>query len=154
MLARRLKIKLPDVPPTVTNRVADWCVQEFQVSRRRYLMCCNTASLFPVVAEARGVNDEAALITRLTAALHQSFAGTKLTGRYRRWIVPELGATQWAPIPDRSILGSINDMINMACSYLENHGYSPVVLSRHLAESPMSMLGMNSPERVFPKLRG
>jgi hypothetical protein len=65
MLARRLGIAVPATAPVVTNRVADWCAHEFRVSRYRYLIFCNTASLYPVVMAARGVTDGEKLGWRL-----------------------------------------------------------------------------------------
>lgn len=154
MLARRLGIELPDAPPVVTNRVADWCAHEFRVSRHRYLIFCNTAALYPVVAYARGVTDDHSLIERLVEALKLNFEGTELDSHYRRWITPELAVVQWAPIPGKSILGSMNDLIFMAKCHLEDDELSSVEVSRRLAEAPMSALGMNSPDRVFPTLGG
>lgn len=154
MLARRLGIELPDVPPVVTNRVADWCAHEFRVSRYRYLIFCNTASLYPVVMSARGVTDDHKLIRRLLGGLQVCLVGIKLERQFQRWIAPEPVAVQWAPIPDRSLLGSINDLIFQAGYGISNRDYSPVELSRWLAATPMTALGGNSPDRVFPKVGG
>lgn len=152
LLARRLGIGLPATPPVVTNRVADWCAHEFRAQRYKYLIFFNTASLYPVLTHARGVTDDSELIKRLLAAVRLNFEGTELEFHYQRWIAPELAAVQWAPIPDRSIMGSMNDLILMAKYHLENRDESPVELSRLLARTPMSVLGMNSPDRVFPTL--
>ena len=46
----------------------------------------------------------------------------------------------------------MNDLILMAKYHLEDRVMSPAKLSRKLAETPMSALGMNSPDRVFPTL--
>lgn len=80
--------------------------------------------------------------------------GTPAEFDYRRWIAPELGAVQWAPIPDRSIVGRMNDLVNMAKVFLENPDDSPVTVSQRRAGAPMGILGMNSPARAFLTLRG
>lgn len=151
MLAKRLRIALPDAPPPVSNRVADWCVHEFRDGGHRYLMLCNAASLYPLVTSARGVSDEEALIKRCSDAMRLNLEGTELEFQYQRWIEPELMSVQWAPIPDKAVLSSINEMILMA-----RHGMdkSPVELSEWLARTPMKVLGGNSPDRVFPTLTG
>ena len=154
LLARRLGIALPAVPPTVANRVADWCAHEFRTGRFKYLIFFNTASLYPVLTYARGVADDHDLIKRLTEAVKLNFAGTELEFHYQRWIAPELATVQWAPIPDRSVMGSMNDLILMTKYHLENRDESLEELSRKLAKAPMSLLGMNSPDRVFPTLGG
>ncbi len=154
MLARRLGLGLPKAPPEVTNRVADWCAHEFRVSRHRYLIFCNTAALYPVVTYGRGVTDGHSLVERLADGLKQCLMGTELEFQFQRWIVPELAVVQWAPIPGKSILSSVNEMIFQATYGLENRDYSLVDLSRWLARTPMTALGGNSPDRVFPALGG
>lgn len=154
MLARRMGMRAPEVAPPVANRVADWCAHEFRCQRYRYLIFCNTASLYPVVTHAREVRDDDALIERLVAALRVTFVGGALEFQFERWIAPELSAVQWAPIPDRSILSSINELIFLAKYELENRDASPASLSRWLAQVPMTALGGNSPDRVFPALAG
>jgi hypothetical protein len=80
-----------------------------------------------------------------------NFVGTELEFHYRRWIEPETMAVQWAPIPDKSVLSSINELILFARYGMDK---SPVELSRWLARTPMKTIGHNSPGRVFPKLSG
>lgn len=154
LLARRLGIAVPAKPPPVANRVADWCAHEFRARRFKYLIFVNTASLYPVVTFARGVTDDHELITRLVETLKLNFEGTELEFQYQRRIAPELAEVQWAPIPDRSIMGSMNELIAMAKDHLEERDEAPVELGRWLGQSPLSALGMDSPDRVFPKLGG
>ena len=75
MLAKRLKLTVPPTPPPVANRVADWCVHEFRDGRFRYLMFCNTASLYPVVMPGRGVTDDHVLIHSLIEGLKNVMSG-------------------------------------------------------------------------------
>jgi hypothetical protein len=154
MLARRLGIDLPEVPPAVTNRVADWCAHEFKVSRYRYLIFCNTASLYPVVMMSTRVTDGPKLAARLLGGLQTCLRGGALEAQFRDRILVEGPIFQWAPIPDRSLLGSINELIFAAKIGLESREYGPAELSRWLAQTPMMALGGNSPDRVFAKLGG
>lgn len=152
MLAKRLKLAVPALPPPVKNRVADWCVHEFRDGSYRFLMFCNTASLYPLVTSARGVTDDSSLIDRCIEAMKNSLMGTELEFQFQRWIVPELGEVQWAPIPDKAVLSSVNELIGHARYGLPD--YSPVELSRWLAQTPMKAIGYNFPDRVFPALLG
>ena len=152
-LARRLGLNRPETMPPVPNRVADWCVHEFKVARYRYLIFCHTASLYPVVTSGRGVTDDASLIECCIDALKINLTGTALEFQFQRWIVPELGEVQWAPIPDRSVQGSINELVFQAKVYADYEDLSPVELGTKLAETPLGILGMNSPDRVFPKFK-
>lgn len=151
MLARRLRLEVPATPPPVKNRLADWCVHEYRDRGYRYLMLLNTASLYPLVTHARGVNDETSLIQRCIEAMNINFSGTDLEFQYQRFIVPELMSVQWAPIPDKAVLSSLSEMIMHSRYGLDK---SPVELSCWLARTPMKAIGYNSPNRVFPNLAG
>jgi len=102
----------------------------------------------------RGVVDDHSLIERLVDALKLNLVGGNLEFQFQRWIVPELGMVQWAPIPDKSVLGSINDMVSMAKYSLAQRDESPGDLSAWLARSPMTVLGGNAPDRAFATLKG
>jgi hypothetical protein len=152
-LAKILGLLVPATTPEVRNYVADWCVQDFKVGRIRYLLFVNTASLLPVIVHARGANELSTLMSVFAEGLKLTFEGTPWTAQLQRWILPELSNVQLGRIPGRSLLGSTNDFIRMACFHLQE-GDSLEQTSRSLAKAPMGYLGMNSPDRVFPKLRG
>jgi hypothetical protein len=152
MLAKRLGIEVPRVPPAVTNRSADWCTHEFRVSRYRYLIFCNTASLYPVVMMATGVTDGAKLAARLMGGLQTCLRGGALEAQFERRIVGAGLDVQWAPIPGKAVLGSINELVFATKFHLQERDFGPAELSRWLAQTPMTILGGNSPDRVFPLL--
>ena len=154
MLARRLGIALPKTPPVVTNRLGDWCVHEFTCDRRRWLIVCNTASLFPYVLSARGVRDEPTLIARVAGGLAEVVTETGGNDAFNRWAAGLPTDLQYAPIPDRAVLGSLSELAAMASYGLTDGVKTPQELSRWLAQIPMKVLGGNSPDRVFPKLGG
>lgn len=148
MLARRLGIGLPDHMPEVRDRLADWCVHEFRAGRRGYLLLCHTGSMYPVVASLRGATDGTRLKQRMVEALRDTLTGPVLGPLVSNDIEPRLGEVQFAPIPDRSVTGTMNDLIFAAKVGL-NEGMSVPDLSPWLAVTPLSILGMNSPNRVF-----
>lgn len=150
LFAQRLRLQLPPVPPPVSRRMADWCVHGFTEARHRYLLFCHTVSLFPIVLNAQGVRDETTLIDRFIAGIKLVMEGTEQEFVYHSWIRPELGEVQFAPIPDKSILSSVNELIMMSRYGMEK---SPVELSQWLAETPMKAFGYQSPMRVFRSLR-
>jgi hypothetical protein len=153
MLARRLHLAVPAAPPPVTNRVADWCAHEFTASRHRSLLFWNTAAFLPVLVHGRGVRDDCDLIMRLIDGLKLVMTGNDLEFHFQRWIVPELAAVQLAPIPSRSVLGTMNDFMIMAKYHLAARNQSPLEISELMAKAPLSALGMNSPAKAFRSLR-
>ncbi len=129
-------------------------MHEFGIARCRHLIFCHTASLHPVVTYGRGVTDDALLIGRFIDALNLNLVGSELEFQVQRRIVPALGRIPWAPIPDRSVIGSINEPIFQAKVPAPRGEYSPVELGKMLAQTPLGILGMNSPERAFLNLAG
>lgn len=148
MLARRLGIALPDQMPEVRDRLTDRCVHEFREGRRGYLLLCHTGSLYPVVTLLRGVTDGARLKQRMVEALRDNLTGPVLGPLFSKGIEPRLAEVQFAPVPDRSVMGTMNELIFSAKVGLYD-GMSVPELSPWLAVTPLSILGMNSPDRVF-----
>ena len=151
-LARQLGISVPRLPVPVPSRVADWCAHTFLRGDEQWLIFCNTASLYPVFAGAANVTDGESLARRLGGMV----LGVLKTNGYATQseiFERELTGFQFTPIPDRSVLGSISELIWLAEAWLDDVDLTPAVLSRHLGETPMSALGMNRPARALSSLR-
>lgn len=152
MLARQLRIKVPAVAPAVPSRIADWCAHSFPLGDETWLVFCNTAALYPVFALSTGVTDDESLMRRLGGMVEQVLKTNKLTHQATIFS-QELREIQWAPVPDRTVLGSISEMINLAYPWFDEPGLTPAVLSENLGRPPMSALGMNNPTRAFGSLQ-
>jgi len=103
--------------------------------------------------QGRGLRDNHDLIMRLIDGLKLVMSSNDLEFHFQRWIAPELNEVQWAPIPTRSVLGTMNDLMLMAKYHLAERDESPMELSQLLAKAPLSALGMNSPAKAFRSLR-
>lgn len=152
-LARQLGLRIPPVAPVVKSRVADWCVHTFQMGKEPWLIFCNTASLYPVFAKGLGVTDDEILIRRTVGmvllVLRENGYSTQA-----KIIEHELTlGVQWAPIPDRSVLGSINDFVRVSDFHFDDPNLTPAILSQRLGITPMTTLGKNDPARAFATLR-
>ena len=151
-LARQLGISVPRLPVPVPSRVADWCAHTFLRGDEQWLIFCNTASLYPVFAGAANVTEGESLARRLGGMV----LGVLKTNGYSsqaRIFERALTDYQFTPIPDRSVLGSVSELIWLAESFFDEPNLTPGVLSHHLGEVPMSALGMNHPARALSSLR-
>lgn len=118
----------------------------------QWLIFCNTASLYPVFAGAANVTDGESLARRLGGMV----LGVLKTNSYStqaKIFERELTDYQFTPIPDRSVLGSVSELIWLAESWFDDPDLTPAALSHHLGEVPMSALGMNHPARALSSLR-
>ena len=150
-LARQLAISVPRLSPAVPSRVTDWCTHTFLRGDEPWLIFCNTASLYPVFASAAAVTDGEALARRLCGMV----IGVLKTNGFStqaKIFERELTDFQFAPIPDRAVLSSISELIWLSDSWFNDVDLTPATLSRQLGVTPMSALGMNSPERALASL--
>ena len=151
-LARQLGLTIPAEPPPVVSRVADWCAHIFPLGDEPWLIFCNTASLYPVFASSAGVTDGESLVRRAGGMILQVLRDNRHSLQ-ADILERELTQYQWAPIPGRSVLGSINELIWLGEAWFDDDALTPAVLSDQLGKTPMSALGMNNPTRAFTTLR-
>jgi len=152
MLARQLGVAIPAVPPPVPSRVADWCAHTFRHRTRNWLIFCNTASLYPVLAHARKVTDGETLVRRAGGMALEVLQKNGFPDQ-ARILDAQLTDFQFGPVPDRSVLGSINELVWLAGLRLDAPDLVPWTLSQHLGRTPMSALGMNSPAKALASLK-
>jgi hypothetical protein len=146
----KTKIKAGIVPalPLDDNPLADWSAQLFIADRVQYILLTNTASLYSTVMFGKGITNghfiERALgnIRAFMEADGQEFA-------YHRFIVPATGLVRFAKALNRSVTGSMNDLIRHARYWLAQGDVSPFDVGLKLNEIPMSALQYVSPREAF-----
>ena len=123
------------------------------MGKEPWLIFCNTASLYPVFAKGLGVTDDETLIRRTVGMVLLVLRENGYSSQAKA-IEQELTlGVQWAPIPDRSVLSSISEMIWLADAWFDDANLTPAILSQRLGKTPMTTLGMNDPARAFTTLR-
>lgn len=148
-LARKLGIVLPGLPPPVPFRVGDWCVNDFQAEGHVWLMVCHTVSFYPFVMSANNVRDAESLVARVAGGMTSVVAKVGGNSQFTDWTRTFPGSLQWAPIPGRSVLGTMNELTSMAVFALEDGMDDPQQMSQWLAGVPLKALNGNVPRRVF-----
>ena len=146
-------LRIPPVAPVVKSRVADWCVHTFPMGKEPWLIFCNTASLYPVFAKGLGVTNDETLVRRAVGMVLRVLRENGFSSQAKIIEQEVTLGVQWAPIPDRSVLGSINDFIRVADFHFDDANLTPAILSQRLGITPMTALGMNDPARAFATLR-
>ena len=132
-LAKQLGLRLPaTTPPVVSSRVADWCVHTFPMDEESWLIFCNTASLYPVFSKGLNVTDDETLIRRAVGMILQILPENGYAAQAEIIEKELMLGVQWAPIPDRSVLGSINDLVQSAGYHFDDANLTPAILSQRL----------------------
>ena len=103
---------------------------------------------------AKGITDDSVFIERVLSNIREF---TEYDGQafvYQRFIAPASAKVSFAKALDRSITGSMNDMIFHAQVWLVEEGLSPLDVGFKLNEIPMGALKYAYPREKFKALRG
>jgi hypothetical protein len=111
--------------PLDENPVADWSAHLFAAGRTQYIMMSNTQSLYSTVMLAKGVTTGDKFLERAVSAIREFL---ELDGResvYRRLIEPGCESARFAKALNRSVTGSMNDLIRHAAHWLAEGEATP-----------------------------
>ena len=138
--------------------VADWTSQLFFFDRLPYILVSNTAALYSTVLYARGITNDSIFITRLTSALRDFMEADGLAFAYDRFIMPRTGLIRFASTFNRSVTGSMNELISYAKVLLAAEETSPFDLGFRLNDLLLSAIasdqsrGYGKPRDAFHAL--
>jgi hypothetical protein len=107
------------------NPIADWSAHLFAVDRTQYIILSNTKSLYSTVMFGKGITNDSQFIERALSSIRELMEGDGQEFVYYRFIVPASGSVCFAKALDRSVTGSMNDLINHATYWLADGEVSP-----------------------------
>ena len=157
-LGSRLKVGTLKPLPTDDAPVADWTSHLFFCDRTPYILVSNTAALYSTVLYAKGITNDSVFITRLTTALRDFMEADGLAFAYDRFLMPRTGVIRFASTFNRSVTGSMNELIAYAKAYLADEETSPFDLGFRLNDLLLSALasdqssGYGKPRDAFQAL--
>jgi hypothetical protein len=156
-LATKLKEgNLPEVPPD-ENLYADWSAHLFTADRAQYIILANTKSLYSVVTFGKGITNGGQFIDRALSCLREFMEDDGQSFVYQRLIAPTTASVKFAKALDRSVTGSINELVKFATFYLEDGETSPFEVGFKLNDVLLSALssekkGYGKPNEAFKAL--
>lgn len=148
---------LPSVPLD-ENPYADWSAHLFTVARTQYIIVANTRALYSVVMYGKGITDYSDFIDRALSSLREFIEADGQAFVYQRFIAPTSGSVRFAKALDRSVTGSINELVKFAKFWLEEGELSPFDLGFRLNDILLSALapskkdGYGKPNEAFKAL--
>jgi hypothetical protein len=145
--------------PLDGNPLADWSAYLFVAGRTQYLLLSNTRSLYSTVMHGRGITTDSHFIERALGGIREFTEADGLAFPYHRLIVPATASVRFAKALDRSVTGSMNDLIKHATYWLAEGDESPFDVGFRLNEIPMSALAnggsaYGKPREAFRALPG
>jgi len=157
-LAKKLKTGATTTLPLDDNPYADWSCHLFTADRTQYVILSNTKSLYSVVMYGKGITDDSRFIERALSTIREFMEDDGQAFVDQRFIAPASGTVQFAKALNRSVTGSMNDLIYHAQMWLTEGELSPHDIGFKLNEMPMSALGKprgyQQPREAFKALAG
>ena len=154
-LAKKLKEGTLPAVPLDDNPYADWSAHLFTADRTQYIIVANTKSLYSVVMYGRGITDYSEFIGRALNSLREFMEDDGQAFVYQRLIAPTSGSVRFAKALDRSVTGSINELVKFAKIWLEEDELSPFDVGFRLNDTLLSALaaskkdGYGKPNEAF-----
>lgn len=151
-VAKKVKTVPTRVLPLDENPFADWSVHAFTADRSHYLILTNTASLYSTVLHGAGITSDQLLLDRGLSAIREVMIDDGLEFTYRRFIAPSSAEIEFSKALNRSVTGSMNDLVYHAKFWLTERGLAPHDTSVELNDMPMSALNYAVPREAFRSL--
>lgn len=152
-LAKKLKVGSLKPAAADPNPFADWSGHLFTADRTQYLILTNTLSFYSTVIYGRGISNDSQFLDRALSAIREFMVDDGQEIIFRRFIAPAAATVKFASALNRSVTGSMNDLVDEAKMRLTEYGLSPCDASFNLNEMPMSYLDYRNPRDAFKALR-
>lgn len=134
------------------NSFLDWHVNLFTCQRIQYIIVTNTTSLLSVFMYGRGITDETDFIRGFVNIAKNYLPEIGCEFQLLKFIAPKTSVVTFTKTNSRSVLGSMNDFVNIAKWLITEKECSPYDLSFEINRTPMSYLKMDSPYNVLKKM--
>jgi hypothetical protein len=151
-LANKIKAAPTQVLAPDANPLADWSAGLFTADRAQYIILTNTAALYSTVMHGGGISTDGRFLERGLSAIRELMIDDGQEFIYRRFVAPATATIRFSKALNRSVTGSMNDLVRHAKFWLTERDLSPHDVSFQLNEIPMSALGYANPREVFKSL--
>ena len=116
--------KLTDMPLD-ENPYADWSCHLFTADRTQYIIMSNTTSLYSCVMYGKGITDDSRFIERALSTIREFMQDDGQQFAYEKFIAPASGTVSFSKALNRSVTGSMNELVMAAQMYLAEDDMSP-----------------------------
>ena len=156
------KIKAGTLPslPLDDNPFVDWSAHLFVADRTQYILVSNTKSLYSTVFFGKGITDESQFLDHALISLREFMQADGQEFVFRRFIAPAGATVQFAKALDRTVTGSINELVFHAAAMLVEEGLSPFEVGVKLNDLLLSAIAPSKsakygvPREAFKALAG
>ena len=151
-LGKKIRLGYEQSLPSAANPLLDWSADLFTADRTKYIIVSNTASLYSVVMCGRGVTDESRFLQDSISQMREMLEADGFATAFRQVIGPSSGRIALAKRQNRSVIGSMNDLIFQARLRLVHDEISPYETSLFLNRTLMSYIDYRRPREAFQRM--
>lgn len=142
------KSKSPD-----SNPYADWTAHLFTADRTQYLLVSNTKSLYSMVLYGAGITSDDGFVDRVLHHMSEFLSEDGFELIFQRLVIASAAHVALCRPANRSVTGSMTELVHLAKGYLIDQGLSPFDTALRLNEAPMSYLDYASPRAAFAAMK-
>ncbi len=124
-LCTKIKAGSLKTMPLDDNPFVDWSAHLFVADRTQYIIVSNTKSLYSTVLFGKGITNDSHFIERVLGSIREFMEDDGQAFAYHRFIAPASGTVSFAKALNRSVTGSMNDLIRFATALLVEGELSP-----------------------------
>ena len=151
--AKQVGINPMDSLPLADNPVTDWTCRVFELHKNESLMLItNTASLYSFLTPANGLETTEQFGNGLGHYLERQLLADNFWSIFKKRLVPEMYDILLTKALNRSVSGSMTDMIKLAKYMLIEDGKSLEETSAQLNETPFKAIDYTHPRDQFAML--
>jgi hypothetical protein len=140
------------VLPLDSNPFADWSSHLFTAARVQYIIVTNTVSLYSMVMYGKGITNDGVFLDRVTSYMSEFIRDDGHEPIFESFMIPCMARIAFSKMLNRSVLGSMNDLISQAKFSLSEGTISPYDVSFRLNSSLFSYLEYSTPREAFLSL--
>ena len=133
--------------PLDENPYADWSCHLFTADRTQYILVSNTQSLYSCVLYGKGITNDYSFIQRVLSSLREFMEDDCQSFVYQKFVVPSSNTVRFARSLNRSVTGSMNDLIGHATGWLEHGDIAPHDLGFRLNDILLSAIATSKSDK-------
>ncbi len=145
-LSKKINVAPKSCAPPDENPFADWSAHLFTAARTQYIILTNTQSLYSMVMPGKGITDDRRFVDAAIAYIRESLCAAGMEFIFQKFIEPASREVAFSKPLNRSVIGSMNDLVFQAKFLLTEREESSSEVSSQLDETPMSALRYRNPK--------
>ena len=146
-LGTKIKAGTLKAMPLDENPYADWSCHLFAADRTQYILVSNTQSLYSCVLYGKGITNDYPFIQRVLSSLREFMADDGQAFIYQKFVAPSSATVSFSTALNRSVTGSMNDLLRHAVAWLEDGDVSPHDLGFKLNDVLLSAIAISKSDK-------